>query len=61
VDELDAGVRGAGQIVGDYSDEHLSISACEHFSMSAAPADASACQHFRFFGRRRFSIEQVLL
>jgi hypothetical protein len=27
--ELDAGIRGAGQIVGDYTDQHVSISACQ--------------------------------
>jgi len=36
VDELDAGIRGAGQIVGDYSDQHVSISACQ-VSWSGTP------------------------
>jgi hypothetical protein len=26
VDELDTGIRGAGKIVGDYTDQHVSIS-----------------------------------
>jgi hypothetical protein len=44
VDELDAGVSGAGQIVGDYSDQQISTLRLR--------LRLSACQHARLFGLR---------
>jgi hypothetical protein len=66
VDELDTAIRGAGQIVGDYSDQHVStlrlrlrLSALQHASPFGLRL--SAFQHVRFRGRRRFSVESLLL
>ncbi|HSK82129.1 MAG TPA: hypothetical protein VK902_01810, partial [Rubrobacter sp.] len=39
VDELDAGIRGAGQIVGDYSDQHFST-----LRLTPPLVSISACQ-----------------
>jgi hypothetical protein len=39
VDELDAGVRGAGQIIGDYSDEHVSTSAFQVSRSEMTPSE----------------------